>query len=330
MARKGEQVEKPKMWGHHALAEDLAVHLRSTSDRMVWTDMQIGPSGSPRPDVYTIPKSYSKFRPMAYEIKVSVADFRRDVTVGKWQSYLKFASGVIFAVPSGLITKSDVPPGCGLIVRGPSDAPGSAWSNIKGPTLSVTESLPLDAWMKLIIDGLNRQHNELRRTGGARWAVEREIERKYGHKARELFSSVENLERRLFEKKTELEAALKKTTADVEEAHKRAWDQQRRRDEDERKYLAAEKKEICDAFGVEVKDFYKISGIVRDLSQKTAADSELQRAVSALAQCQRQISDALKQTADARLKKLEAAGDTGGIEVAKRQLHLALAEDAYA
>lgn len=162
-------------WKHNALADDLAEHLRSTSDRMVWTDMQLGPSGSPRPDCYSIAKSYARFVPLAYECKVSVSDFRADVTVGKWQSYLKFAAGVIFAVPQGLIQKADVPPGCGLMVRGES-----GWRAVKGPTLGRFETLPRDAWMKLLIDGVRRHHND----DGKRWFYERRaadaIEKKYG------------------------------------------------------------------------------------------------------------------------------------------------------
>lgn len=137
-------------WKHDALAADLAEHLRGP-ERLVWTDMQLGPSGSPRPDVYSIPKSYSRFTPIAYECKISVADFRADVTKGKWQSYLQFASAVVFAVPVGLIGKADVPAGCGLMVRG-----DEGWRTVKGPTLRPTDNLPLAAWQKLLMDGIGR------------------------------------------------------------------------------------------------------------------------------------------------------------------------------
>ena len=75
---------------HDELADDLAAHLRADR-RMVWTNIQLGPSGSPRPDVYAFFKSYVDPRPMAYECKVSLSDFRADVTAGKWQSYRKFS-----------------------------------------------------------------------------------------------------------------------------------------------------------------------------------------------------------------------------------------------
>lgn len=137
-------------WKHDELADDLAAHLRGATDRMVWTNMQMGPSGSPRPDVYTMPKSYSKPIPMTYEVKISVSDFRSDVTSGKWQSYLAFSAGVIFAVPAGLIDKDDVPKACGLIFRH-----DNTWRAVKKPVLQHVE-LNRDHWMKLLIDGVDR------------------------------------------------------------------------------------------------------------------------------------------------------------------------------
>lgn len=136
-------------WSHDALAADLAQYLRSDK-RMVWTDMQLGPSGSPRPDVYTLERSYSRPLPTAYECKISRSDLRSDTTSGKWQKYLQFAGAVIFAVPDGLCTPADIPIGCGLIVR-----KGQAWRHIRKATRSHI-TLPMDACMKLLIDGVNR------------------------------------------------------------------------------------------------------------------------------------------------------------------------------
>lgn len=138
-------------WTHDGLADDLAAHLRGNTDRMVWTDMQLGPSGSSRPDVYALPKTYSRFQPIAYECKVSMSDFRSDVTKGKYTDYLAFASGVVFACPAGLLKKEDIPNGAGLMVRGPD-----GWRSLKKPALVKCESLPRDAWMKLLIDGSRR------------------------------------------------------------------------------------------------------------------------------------------------------------------------------
>lgn len=192
-------------WGHDQLQEDLAAHLRGTRDRVVWTNMQLGPSGSPRPDVYTIPKSFSKFTPLAYEIKISMSDFRRDVTSGKWQSYLKFASGVIFAVPAGLIKKEDVPPGCGLIVRHEE-----IWRTVKGPTLKASETLPRDTWIKLMIDGLDRQGHEPQPRSANPWKAQKEIRQKYGDRIADALSSLDNAEYRL-------QLAIDKTNKTIDE-----------------------------------------------------------------------------------------------------------------
>ncbi|MBR8344200.1 hypothetical protein [Burkholderia ambifaria] len=191
-------------WNHDDLARDLAAHLRGASDRLVWTDMQLGPSGSPRPDVYTVPCSFARFQPVAYECKTSVADFRRDVTAGKWTSYLRFAAGVIFAAPACLLKKEDIPAGCGLIVRGPD-----GWRSLKGPTLKNMENLPRDAWVKLIIDGMarlaNANHEQLRAGLHNEWSLEKKIRHRLGdivadavrdrlHAERRLKAATERLE----------------------------------------------------------------------------------------------------------------------------------------
>lgn len=138
-------------WSHDALAADLAGHLRGDR-RMVWQDIQLGPGGSPRPDVYAIFKSFVAPAPMAYECKVSVSDFRSDVTSGKWQSYLPYSSGVVFAVPLELgIGKTDVPVHAGLIVRGPK-----GWRAAKRPVLNPV-TIPQNALLKLLIDGVERE-----------------------------------------------------------------------------------------------------------------------------------------------------------------------------
>ncbi|EXL09588.1 MmcB family DNA repair protein [Aquamicrobium defluvii] len=139
-------------WEHDALAADLKAHLSAnTRERLIWCDMQLGPAGSPRPDVYVLPKSYSKFTPTAYEIKISRSDFQADVNAGKWQKYYAFASAVIFAVPDGLIKTTELPGGAGLIVR-----KANVWRLAKAPKVNALDNLPREAWMKLVMDGLSR------------------------------------------------------------------------------------------------------------------------------------------------------------------------------
>lgn len=137
-------------FGHDELASDLANHLRNER-RMTWCDIQLGPSGSVRPDVFAVNRSYSNPCPVSYECKVSISDFRSDVTSGKWQNYLSFSSGVYFACESGLIGKADVPPHCGLIVRH-----DNTWRAAKKAVLNPVV-VPEEVWLKLLIDGIERE-----------------------------------------------------------------------------------------------------------------------------------------------------------------------------
>lgn len=138
---------------HDELASSLARHLMQ-DNRMVWEDIPVGCSGSIRPDVLTIEKSFANPNPISYEIKVSVSDFRSDVTSGKWMGYLDFSSAVVFAVPKGLITKNDLPNGCGLMTFN-----GEFWNTVKRPTLSPS-NLNNELLLKLLISGNERQTNK--------------------------------------------------------------------------------------------------------------------------------------------------------------------------
>lgn len=135
---------------HDELANSLAIHLMNKS-RMVWEDIPVGKAGSVRPDVLTIEKSFSSPNPISYEIKVSVSDFRSDVTKAKWRNYLDFSYGVVFAVPKGLITKNDLPDGCGLMTFN-----GQSWNTVKRPTLSPS-NLGGELLLKLLIAGKERE-----------------------------------------------------------------------------------------------------------------------------------------------------------------------------
>lgn len=141
---------------HDALAADLAAFLR-TERVMTWEDIPLGPSGSVRPDVYTITKSFMSPCPTAYECKVTRSDFLSDVTSGKWQSYLKYASAVYFACAVGLFDKKDVPTHCGLIVRHPS----GTWRRVKRAVFSPV-IIPEEALLKLLIDGVEREGPRIR------------------------------------------------------------------------------------------------------------------------------------------------------------------------
>lgn len=207
---------------HNELLSDLAAHLRATRDRVVWEDMQMGPSGSPRPDIYTIPKSFTKFVPLAYEIKISVADFRRDVTAGKWQSYLQYAAGVTFAVPASLVTKADIPAGCGLMVRG-----DDGWRTLKAPTLKHIDTLDRNVWLKLIMGGIARQVDSNIRHGEPRclsheWRTSKAVLKRYGQDLAAALSDRDRAAERLHNEKCRMESLAESLKNEREKSMKLA------------------------------------------------------------------------------------------------------------
>ncbi|MDR8087810.1 hypothetical protein KPB05_10085 [Burkholderia gladioli] len=260
-------------WTHNALAEDLAAHLRGASDRLVWTDMQLGPAGSPRPDVYSVPCSFARFQPVAYECKISVADFRRDVTAGKWTSYLRFAAGVIFAAPAGLLKKDDIPPGCGLIVRGPD-----GWRTLKGPTLKNMENLPRDAWVKLTIDGLPREIERAKREGRAaivsEWKLTHLLRAKLGDLVAEAVRDRLSAEHRLHDA-TE---ALKTAAKEAEDERQLILSRSRERAQRDATQIDEARAALATALGLRRNaDAMLIAQACHEAARRLNADREIQR-----------------------------------------------------
>ncbi len=140
-------------WQHDALQEDLAAHLRLNSDRVVWTNIPVGPAGSIRPDVLALEKSFAHPRFAVWEIKVSRSDFAADCAAGKWIGYLGFAEAVYFAAPAGLITRDDLPKDAGLYLRG-----ADGWRSVRAPRRHRVASIDTDLLLKLLIDGIERHH----------------------------------------------------------------------------------------------------------------------------------------------------------------------------
>lgn len=260
-------------WKHDDLARDLAAHLRGASDRLVWTDMQLGPAGSPRPDVYTVPCSFARFQPVAYECKISVADFRRDVTAGKWTSYLRFAAGVIFAAPAGLLKKEDIPAGCGLIVRGPD-----GWRSLKGPTLKNMENLSRDAWIKLIIDGMARladQDREQLRAGLCNeWALEKKVRARLGDVVADAVRDQLHAERRL---KTATER-LENLAEEAEKERRLILDRAKEHAERDAMQIDSARGELARALGLPASaGAWEIASACKQAARRVSVDPEVKR-----------------------------------------------------
>ncbi|EOZ9570490.1 MmcB family DNA repair protein [Enterobacter hormaechei] len=252
-----------KKWGHNELAHDLAEHLRQNTARICWEDMQLGPAGTCRPDVYSIAHSYSKFCPIVYEVKVSMSDFRADVTAGKYTKYFKYAGGVVFAVPEGLLKKSDIPDGCGLMVR-----KESGWHTLKGPTMRQLDNLPRDAWIKLLMDGMTREVERTQiksRTYGS-WFVERNLAKKHGQEVSRLVAQA-------CLAKDRLESEIKYAEERAQTVRQESIDEEKRREEKRRR----EEERLTDA----QRDLADLLGVDPDASRYLLA-SALERAVTRL------------------------------------------------
>jgi hypothetical protein len=270
-------------WTHDGLQADLASHLLATRDRVVWEDMQLGPAGSPRPDVFTIPKSFTKFRPLAYEIKVSVADFRRDVTAGKWQSYLEFASGVTFAVPAGLINKSDVPNGCGLMIRG-----DDGWRTLKAPTLKVTTGLPQKAWLKLVIDGIDRQGPVVDAPRDLNsYLVKQKLRKRFGDRVAELVSDVASAEERL---EYELQIANDRH-AHALKVQRESFERERDKQTSRKEQVSSELALLAEALGVPGADAWNIVVALQDARRRLRENVEIERLTSIVDRVRRVVGE---------------------------------------
>lgn len=275
---------------HNSLADDLAGHLRERTGRVVWTDMQLGPAGSPRPDVYTLEPSFAKFCPMAYEVKVSVSDYRRDVTAGKWQTYLPFAAGVTFAVPAGLIDKAVLPEGCGLMVRGPE-----GWRTVKAPTLRAIQTLPHTAWIKLMIDGLGREAD--RRAAAAapglrnEWSLRRQVGLKLGAEVEQVLADRHQAES-AFQRRTEdLRQAEQGISARLQQLEK----QTRERVEEQAALIDGARADLAKALGLPASaQLFAIRNAAEDQAACLDRDVEVQRLRVALRSVERVLQDALQ------------------------------------
>jgi 3-methyladenine DNA glycosylase AlkC len=237
--------------GHDDLALSLAAHLRGP-DRMVWTDMQLGPVGSPRPDVYTIDKSYAHPHPVAYEIKVSLSDYAGDVTAGKWQAYLRYACGVYFACEAGLLTKDVIPTHCGLYTY-----KDGRWRAAKRAVLNPVV-IPQDALLKLLIDGVNREGpTGIRHRVWTDYAHMKQISEVHGELVAKAINNY---------KAVEHEAAYAKHSAD--RIIKDAQDRAERITEDATSMIEPARRELCTALGLpQDANLYQVQAAVRALRE---------------------------------------------------------------
>ena len=272
-----------KKWGHNELQDDLAAHIRASTDRLAWTNMPMGSAGNCRPDVFAIPKSFANFKPLIYEVKISVSDFRSDITSGKWQSYLKYCCAVIFAVPAGLINKDDVPKGCGLIVRH-----DEVWRMAKSPTLQYFDTLPKELWIKLLIDGIQRQGELIRHNAKFNeYAANAKIKQKFGARIADLLSDLSRAENRIAHATMQANGVV----AEIEATRKRALENASV--EDAR--INTAKTDLCAALGLPPDSgYYTIERKCTELADRLNENEEIMRLTRLLGKIEASIADSNK------------------------------------
>lgn len=212
-----DKIQVQHEWGHDQLADDLAASLAAPR-RMIWTNLQLGPSGSPRPDVYSLEKSFVRPNPTAYEVKISRGDFRADVTAGKWQAYLKYSHRVIFAAPADLLTKLDVPEMCGLVLRH-----DKAWRLAKAATVN-PRAIAQEALLKLLIDGVEREGPKQRERFWHNSDHTREFTKKFGSEAGRYVADAATVKQNIRHCQEQQESMLAAAKREAETIRQRATD----------------------------------------------------------------------------------------------------------
>ncbi|QDC37079.1 MmcB family DNA repair protein [Sphingobium fuliginis] len=272
-------------WKHDDLMMDLAGYLMS-DQRLVWTDMQLGPSGSPRPDVYVLEKSYSRPNPTAFEIKISRSDLRSDTTSGKWQSYLQYAGAVVFAVPDGLCTPADIPDGCGLIVR-----KAEVWRYARKPTRRAAEP-NFQACMKLLMDGVSRvnQRREPRPRYAATWEENAAVRKKFGQAVAECARDLTHARQRLESARSQANSEWDRMRQDVENAKARLIAQAK----SELETWAGLRREVITWLGLDENvSTWAVEQRIREMRRACDADQRVERAESEVTRARHAIQSAL-------------------------------------
>jgi hypothetical protein len=206
----------------------------------MWTNTQLGPSGSPRPDVFTVNKSFSRFRTDCYEVKVSVSDLRHDVTSGKWQSYRKFGHAVWFAFPRGMAPLDLVPKECGVILR------GEGWRAARKPVAQVLDTLPRDAWLKLLMTDAETSR-EPRPRSMHEWKAEEIARRRFGDQFAELLRDRARAEHKFESYTKALNEQGEKLAQEIRERRDRAVEETKRQEA----FLNSAMQELGAALGLE-------------------------------------------------------------------------------
>lgn len=130
------------------LQDDLAEYLRQC-EFMTFTEVQIPGCENGRVDVVAVkPRMYATKDLRAYEVKLTKQVFDKDIKENKWRKYMNVFHRIYFAAPEGVLKKSDMPDGAGLIIRNEN-----GWHVVKAPKYNNPVNLNEDSVLALLYHG---------------------------------------------------------------------------------------------------------------------------------------------------------------------------------
>lgn len=245
-------------WQHDELQHDLATHLKRGDEVLAWENIPLGQAGSVRPDVLSMRKSWTQPNFTAYEIKVSRSDFMSDMTSGKWQNYLEIAGAVVFSTPKGLVKRTEIPDGTGLLER--SD---KGWRYARKPVFQPTVP-PQYILMKLLMKGLHTIPNE-NREWFEDWGARKRLRAKFGELVGDVIADTKAAQEKLERLNMTDDVAREKASVD------------------------RVKNEICQVLGLEKWDQFAASRQIRNLRDGFSKSQRIAQTLQLLESTRRQL-----------------------------------------
>lgn len=134
---------------------DLAEYLRE-SGYLTYTEIEVKGGRGGRADVVAVKPSYANKDCRIYEVKNNRATFNNDT---KYEKYFDVCHRMYIACPKGLISKDELPPKVGLIVKGEN-----GWYVVKAAKRNHPKDFNIDFVLSLLYRGYEetRHQRELR------------------------------------------------------------------------------------------------------------------------------------------------------------------------
>lgn len=135
----------------HELQLDLAEHLRETG-YLTYTEIEVKGGRGGRADVVAVKPSYANKDCRIYEVKNNRYAFINDT---KYEKYFDVCHRMFIACPKGLISKEELHPNVGLIVRGEN-----GWHVVKAAKRNHPKDFNIDFVLSLLYRGYEETRHQ--------------------------------------------------------------------------------------------------------------------------------------------------------------------------